>query len=40
MRTPPIKYYGLINRWIIHLGLVCFVGIEFYFNNYNLDKTN
>jgi hypothetical protein len=22
------------------LGLVCFVGIEFHFNNYNLDKTN
>jgi hypothetical protein len=23
-----------------HLGPVCFVGIEFHFNNYNLDKTN
>jgi hypothetical protein len=22
------------------LGSVCFVGIEFHFNNYNLDKTN
>jgi hypothetical protein len=22
----------------IHLGSVCFVGIEFHFNNYNLDK--
>jgi hypothetical protein len=23
-----------------HLGPVCFVGIEFHFDNYNLDKTN
>jgi hypothetical protein len=22
------------------LGPVCFVGIKFHFNNYNLDKTN
>jgi hypothetical protein len=22
------------------LGPVCFVGIEFHFNNYNLDQTN
>jgi hypothetical protein len=26
--------------WKNHLGPVCFVGIEFHFNNYNLDKTN
>jgi hypothetical protein len=23
-----------------NFGLVCLVGIEFYFNNYNLEKTN
>jgi hypothetical protein len=29
--------------WLLfqfHSGPVCFVGIEFHYNNYNLDKTN
>jgi hypothetical protein len=31
------KYFLLVHNL---LGPVCFVGIEFYSNNYNLDKTN
>jgi hypothetical protein len=32
--------YMYLNEYEFPLGPVCFVGIEFHFNNYNLDKTN
>jgi hypothetical protein len=31
---------GKILSGLWSLGPVCFVGIQFHFNNYNLDKTN
>jgi hypothetical protein len=44
------RFVKWVSRWNGHpiaiiiplflLGPVCFVGIEFYFNNYNLNKSN
>jgi hypothetical protein len=33
-------FFYLAGQKQILLGPVCFVGIQFHFNNYNLDKTN
>jgi hypothetical protein len=39
----PLMCSGFLFAFILsqnQLGPVCFVGIEFHFDNYNLDKTN
>jgi hypothetical protein len=43
LNTYPFSYFDIRKALVVGRkpsGPVCLVGIEFHFNNYNLDKTN